>query len=1139
MKIEKLKFKNINSLAGEFEIDFTHPELATAGIFCITGPTGSGKSTILDAICFALYRETPRGDKITASHDDIMSKGEAECYAELTFSHKGERYFVKSRHTRNQNTGALGEPTQILSKQNPDGTYNPICNNKSEAVAKIEKLIGMNFTNFTRCALLAQGEFALFLKASGTERADLLSKITGAADYDKISGYVIGQIKELEQQINSLPPITVLDNAERAEKAAGLNQLNTDIKADKEAVDSITATKNWRKQYKNATNEVQKAENNETIQKNKLSELQKNGAEENLRKAAAAREVKPLYDNVNKADKEAKDSERALVRRQQEYDKVEKKAEVAQRAVDDNKPICDESINKYQAERKLIDTEMRAEEVQLNNLDKSLQDKRAEHEHAVSERDAKQNVCNDTEIQISDKNEVLNAAKEYLNAHPNDNIEAATLVLAKTRLLDWKNATPQDTPLPSLNDLKEEQKNEETAISTLLENRTQEDWKTTSTNLNAIKDAHLSYLDAANDFNKKATLRTVANQEKEELDSIDAAEEQLKKATNKVQVCKEMLDLEGKLCQIYLELKAGKLDSCPCCGSTQYGERHVMSNSELKQAQDDEANAKTALEKLKKQHEVANKNFMKAEADFLAAKRAKEDAEAKRKSALNICGLEHVPENLQELINAIQQKLADLEAHQQKLKKVNERINIAEKREAFYQALEACSAAKPQQISDAVELVSALKAKQERYEKNKNAVETCEQEIAILQARQTAEASALAEAIGKVTALENSVQEIDKTMQMQKAAFVQKWDTNESAADLVKQIDSDIEQIKVQHRALVDKAVQANNERNLALTNLENARNNATKANKAAEQAKVDFLAKLAEKNFATVAEFEQALLLVQEENALRTQLEKLKADIQTAEALSKREKEELEKLEQSKPEQYANASDEEIEQLLTALRQTIIDKEKEAKKLDFELQTDDSKRAELEEQKKKKIPLENEAKLWKELYAIMGGKSESFKQFAQQITLDILLKHANRELAKLTSRFEIVRTGNDKGLELSVIDYEQDADTPRTCANLSGGETFIVSLALALGLAHMASDTRIDTLFMDEGFGTLDHDTLRNVLASLDSLRAEGKMIGLISHVAELSEQIYNKLEVEPFGGGFSTIAAHPAIKAAPKCRQ
>lgn len=1135
MRIEKLKFKNINSLAGEFEIDFTHPELATAGIFCITGPTGSGKSTILDAICFALYRQTPRTDKISNTVNDVMSKGERNCYSELTFSHKGERYLVKTAHQRANGDKEFATPTQILSKENAEGKFEVLSNGLSQIIAIIENLIGMNFTNFTRCAMLAQGEFALFLKATEKERANLLSKITGAEDYDKISGYVIAKIKELEQKINSLPPITVLDDAEREEKTAGLKQLNTDIKADKEAVASLTATKNWRAQYKDTTNDVQKAENDETNLKNKLVELQKNGVEENIRKAVAAREVTPLYDNLNKAAKEAKDSKNALVAGQNKYDIAKKEAEEAQRAVADNKPTCDESINKYRATKERIDTEMRPEEEQLRNLDKSLQDKQSERQQAVSERDAKQNVCNDTEKRISEKKRQQIAAKEYLNAHPDDDIEAATLVLIETRLQDWKNATSQDTPLPSLSDLKEEQKNEQTAICQLLENHTQKDWENTASDLTVLKEAHQIYLDAATDFDKKAGSHAEASQAKEALGSTDAAEKQLEAATHKVQVCKEMLDLEGKLCQIYLELKAGKLDSCPCCGSTQYGERHVMSDSQLEQALTDEKNAKISLEKLKLQHKEADKHLMKAQADFLAAKRAKEDAESKRQAALNNCGLETVPENLQDRINNIQQKLADLEAHQQKLNKVKEFIIIAEKREAFYQALGACSAEKPLLISAAEKQVKALSEKQVSYAKNKTTVETSEHDIAVLQARKTVEATALKEAAEKVTALDNTIQALGETLQEKKAAFVEKWGANTSAASLIKQIDSDIETVKARQQALEDTAAEATNARNLAHTHLENARNNATKADEKAEQAKVDFMAKLAEKNFATEAEFEQALPLIQQENALSTQLATLRADIQTAEALTKREKEDLANLEQRKPEQYANATDDEIEQLLADKDQTIADKEKEAKQLDFELQTDAHQREALEQQQQKIIPLENEIRLWKELYSIMGNKSESFKQFAQQITLDILCKHANRELAKLTSRFEIVRTGKSMGLELSVIDYEQDADTPRTCANLSGGETFIVSLALALGLAHMASDTRIDTLFMDEGFGTLDHDTLRNVLASLDSLRAEGKMIGLISHVTELSEQIYNKIEVVPTGGGFSTIAPHPAVCAAP----
>ena len=125
------------------------------------------------------------------------------------------------------------------------------------------------------------------------------------------------------------------------------------------------------------------------------------------------------------------------------------------------------------------------------------------------------------------------------------------------------------------------------------------------------------------------------------------------------------------------------------------------------------------------------------------------------------------------------------------------------------------------------------------------------------------------------------------------------------------------------------------------------------------------------------------------------------------------------------------------------------------------------------------------------------------------------------------------MRSSRDNGLGLDVVDAEFGNAHPRSCSNLSGGESFIISLALALGLSHMAADTRIDTLFLDEGFGTLDPATLDHVLAALNAMKSHGKTIGIISHVKELSEQIPAEIKVTPVEGGFSTLAKHPAVVA------
>ena len=143
---------------------------------------------------------------------------------------------------------------------------------------------------------------------------------------------------------------------------------------------------------------------------------------------------------------------------------------------------------------------------------------------------------------------------------------------------------------------------------------------------------------------------------------------------------------------------------------------------------------------------------------------------------------------------------------------------------------------------------------------------------------------------------------------------------------------------------------------------------------------------------------------------------------------------------------------------------------------------------------------------------------------FAQSLTLEALLAHSNRHLEDFAKRYCLQRVpGSD--LELQIIDRDM-ADDVRSVHSLSGGESFLVSLALALGLASLSSNrTQVESLFIDEGFGSLDPETLDIAISSLDTLQALGRKVGVISHVPILVERIGAKVVVEKQGGGRSSV--------------
>ncbi len=195
----------------------------------------------------------------------------------------------------------------------------------------------------------------------------------------------------------------------------------------------------------------------------------------------------------------------------------------------------------------------------------------------------------------------------------------------------------------------------------------------------------------------------------------------------------------------------------------------------------------------------------------------------------------------------------------------------------------------------------------------------------------------------------------------------------------------------------------------------------------------------------------------------------------------------------------------------------------------------DNSEKKNSQQEKREAIDVQKEnLQVWRQLNELIGSASgKKYRTFAQGLTFDIMVSHANTKLHKMSDRYLLIRDDNN-ALELNVIDNYQGGEI-RSTKNLSGGEGFIISLALALGLSQMAShNIRVDSLFLDEGFGTLDEESLDIALDTLTSLQQEGKLIGVISHVAALKERILTQIQVTKLSGGFSHISGQGCQKIA-----
>ena len=190
-----------------------------------------------------------------------------------------------------------------------------------------------------------------------------------------------------------------------------------------------------------------------------------------------------------------------------------------------------------------------------------------------------------------------------------------------------------------------------------------------------------------------------------------------------------------------------------------------------------------------------------------------------------------------------------------------------------------------------------------------------------------------------------------------------------------------------------------------------------------------------------------------------------------------------------------------------------------------LELDRNDKERARQGQALRDIEQFEKTVRQWQNLRELIGSADgKKFRNFAQGITFDVVIKHANEQLQRMSDRYLLIRSQKEV-LGLEVIDNYQAGEI-RSTKNLSGGESFIVSLALALGLSSIASEkVSVDSLFLDEGFGTLDEEALEMAIETLSQLRENGKLIGVISHVQALKDRIGTQIEVVVQNGGNSSL--------------